>query len=162
MKYSIVAELIKKYTEARNNLKKHIDSDTARQVSAELGEWIIKEMYDGIKANSKTQKGWDIELKNKKRIQVKTHSKHKTNTKNRWTYVNYGADAPIDLLIILVFSDELFIEEFYEISWQDAQKFISSKEKKSKPHINWDDIHVYKKDLRLLPKEIQILAVFNN
>lgn len=52
-----------------------------KDFTGQLGEWFVETIYDGERAKSGNEKGWDIKVADKY-IQVKTHSKAKGN-KNR-------------------------------------------------------------------------------
>jgi hypothetical protein len=123
---------------------------------SQIAEWIVAEIYGGVKAAAKNQVGWDVEVGNKK-IQVKSHAKDPTN-KNRWTYLKYEGVADITDIVVVVFTSDFVIKEFYEISWKKAQHYINRKHKHLT--IRWDNISKYKKDLSSLPRQ-DIIAMFS-
>lgn len=125
-------------------------------MSSEIAEWIVTEIYGGVRAQSKTQAGWDVKV-GRRKIQVKSHAKDLTN-KNRWTYIKYDEVADITDIIIIIFTSDFVIKEFYEISWKDALGYI----KRDNKHltIRWDSIAKYKKDINSLPRQ-DIVKLFS-
>lgn len=155
--YSIISDAIKKYLEAKKKLQECINAKTERQISSEIGEWFVMEVYDGQKAESKIQRDWDIITKDGKKIQVKTHAKHETND-NRWTKIQYGIDADIDELIIIIFSPSLSIDEFYRISWMEVQQYIRVV-KNGVRCVYWNQLSNFKLKLEDLPKQ-EVVQLF--
>ncbi|PVD49663.1 hypothetical protein DC498_23945 [Terrimonas sp.] len=97
----------------------------------------------------------DVKVDNTK-IQVKTHAKA-ASTYARWSYIKRDPTADIDELIIIVFSPEYKLKEFYKIKWVDALPLI--KEEKDGHKIYWNHINKHQADIKTLPKP-DLISVF--
>jgi hypothetical protein len=111
-----------------------------KDFTCQLGEWLVEILYDGKRAESGIQKGWDV-LAHGKHIQVKTHSKAEGNN-NRWSAVERDSSERIDELIIIVFTQDYKLKEFYKIPWEIARY-----------EINWNSISDYNIAIDQLPKQ---------
>lgn len=90
-----------------------------KDFTSQLGEWLVAELYGGISAESSSQKDWDVKVGADLFIQVKTHAKAIGNN-NRWTGIKYKKDAQINELVIIVFTHDYKLREFYKIPWNLA------------------------------------------
>lgn len=120
-----------------------------KDFTGQIGEWLVASIFEGEIAENGIQKDWDIFAEGKY-IQVKTHSKAKTTTA-KWTSIKYKPSAKIDFLIIVVFSPEYKLEEFFKIPWENALEKI--KKEKNSDVIYWSHISKYKIPLCELPKQ---------
>lgn len=59
------------------------------------------------------QKYWNIDFSLGK-IQVRRHAEA-ISTNARWSAIQYDIDSNVDFLIIIIFSEDFKINEFYEI-----------------------------------------------
>ena len=126
--------------------------------TTQIGEWLVEILYDGERAKSSIQEGWDV-LANGKYIQVKTHSKSKGNNSN-FTAISKETKSHIDELIIINFSPDYKILEFYKLSWDEAKKHIKpSGKKKPREELNWSQIKKYRIEIDKLPKQ-EIVSIF--
>src|ERR1700735_2371695 len=73
-----------------------------KDFTCQIGEWLVEMIYDGKRAQSAIQKGWDINA-NGKYIQVKAHAKAENNNSRR-TKIDKNSAEKIDELIIVVFT----------------------------------------------------------
>ncbi len=87
------AQALREYFDVLRKLQSERILINKKDFTCQIGEWLIEAIYDGSRATSGIQKGWDVEIKNK-RIQVKTHAKAIGNS-NRWSPVK---DSPQDTL----------------------------------------------------------------
>lgn len=149
--YNKTEILLTNYFKALNALKQAGITLNKKDFTSQLGEWLISEIYDGTRAKSNIQKYWDVKVGSKK-IQVKTHAKA-SKTKARWSRIKYDVDAEIDELVIVVFSEEYKLKEFYVVPWIDALKIIVRSEKIGKDVIYWNHLSDYKLDLKKLPNQ---------
>jgi hypothetical protein len=148
-KYDEVIEALNKYFNALFRLKELNVAPNSKDFTSQLGEWLIAEIYDGKKAESGIQKDWDIKIGNEL-VQVKTHAKAETTTA-RWSALKYNIDANVDLVIIVVFSHEFKLKEFYQVPWVKCIELI--KRNKDRDVIMWNDLKDYKVELTSLPKQ---------
>jgi uncharacterized protein DUF6998 len=147
---------IKNYVQAKKKLRELDIAISERQIVSEIGEWLVIQIYNGKRAENKTQKHWDILIEDKK-IQVKAHAKG-DNTTARWTNINYPKKANIDELIVIIFSQDFTLKEFYRAPWKSAYKLIKRENKK--PVINWNDLATHRIDIHDLPKQ-NIVKIFS-
>ncbi len=150
-----IALAFNKYFEALKELKRLGVLPNSKDFTSQLGEWLVATLFDGDKATNGIQKDWDVKIK-EKLVQVKTHAKAST-TPARWSRVEYGPQANIDELVIIVFSDGYRLKEYYTIPWTNALPLIRRNE--SGHVIMWNDLGRYKIDLNDLPKQ-SIISVF--
>ncbi len=129
-----------------------------KDFTCQIGEWLVEMLCDGKRATSGIQKGWDVDV-NGKHIQVKAHAKAEGN-KNRWSAVDKDSTERIDELIIVVFTFDYKLKEFFRVPWLDALPHINSRGKKNpRFEINWNAIKEFKIDLKTLPSQ-DIISLF--
>ena len=129
-----------------------------KDFTCQIGEWLIEMIYDAKRSTNGIQKGWDIE-KNGEFIQVKTHAKSDGNNA-RWTKVDKHFDVQIDTLIIVVFTQDYKLKEFYKIPWDKAVAKIKLRGKISpRNELNWSAVKDYKIELDKLPNQ-KVLQLF--
>ena len=126
--------------------------------TSQIGEWLVETLYDGKRAESSIQKGWDIDV-NGYHIQVKTHAKAEGNN-NRWSAVDRNETEKIDELIIIEFTPYYKILKFYKVPWTEAKKHIKSRNIKSPQYkLSWSDIETFNISLYDLPKQ-NVISIF--
>ncbi|RYX98708.1 hypothetical protein EON78_04910 [bacterium] len=138
--YLTAGKLLKNYFGALKDLKDAGITSNKKDFTSQIGEWFVSELYGGVKATNSIQKDWDIMLGEKK-IQVKTHAKSITNF-NRKTPIKFNNEAKIDELIIIIFTEDYNLKEFYKVPWLDALPLI--KRNKGADIIHWDHLHKFK------------------
>ncbi len=159
---------MKRYTEKIDAVKNYIEClqilhaenilTNKKDFTCQIGEWLVETLYDGKRAISGIQKGWDVDV-NGRHIQVKTHAKAEHNT-NRWSAVDKESTEVIDELIIIVFSFDYKLKEFYKIPWENAVERIRSRgAKKPRFEINWSSVKDYKIEIKALPKQ-ELISFF--
>ena len=104
-----------------------------KDFTCQIGEWLVEMLYDGKRATSGIQKGWDIDVKGK-HIQVKAHAKAETNNA-KFSAVDKNSTERIDELIIIVFTFDYKLKEFYKAPWNFALPHIKLRGKKT-PRVN--------------------------
>lgn len=124
-----------------------------KAIHCELAEWLVAEYLGGIRAKSGNQKGWDIELKDGTKVQVKSHAKAKTNPSN-WTILSKHSDGVAEIFIVL-FSSELFITTIYRIDVVDAYQMCNAKRE-----VGWKKLKDAGKALELQPFKKQFPFLF--
>lgn len=150
-----ISKAIKQYIEVKKSFRELQISKTERQLVSEIGEWFVQQIYGGERTQSAIQSDWDLKIGDQN-IQVKTHAKSDKN-KTRWTKIDYPESADIKELIIIVFTEELELKEFYKAPWNKIQKFINRE--KVKPIIKWNDLKEYRIDHNELPNQ-KIVKLF--
>lgn len=129
-----------------------------KDFTCQIGEWLVEMIYGGNRAKSGIQKGWDVDVKGK-HIQVKAHAKAEGNN-NRWTKVDKDSTERIDELIVVVFTHDYKLKEFYQVPWKDAVPYIKLRGKKSpRNEINWSSIRKFKIEKENLPEQ-EIISLF--
>lgn len=128
-----------------------------KDFTSQIGEWLAEKIYNGQRAASGIQKYWDIEAEDGK-IQVKTHSKSKTTTA-RWSAIKYDIDANVDFVVIIVFSEDYKLNEFFKIPWKDCLNLI--RRNKDRDVLMWDHLKDFKIELTQLPNQ-EIISIFMN
>lgn len=96
-----------------------------KAIHCEIAEWVIAEFLDGSRAISGNQKGWDIELLDGSKIQVKSHAKARTNMSN-WTTLSAYREEVTDIYIV-VFSPDYYIIDVFTINADQAYEICSKK-----------------------------------
>lgn len=129
-----------------------------KDFTCQIGEWLVEILYNGKRATSGIQKGWDVDISGK-HIQVKAHAKAEGN-KNRWSAVEKETTETIDELIIVVFTFDYKLKEFYKAPWLKAIPHIKLRgKKKPRYEINWNAIKEFKIELNTLPSQ-DIISLF--
>lgn len=130
-----------------------------KDFTGQLGEWLVEMIYEGKRASSGIQKDWDVDV-NGRHIQVKTHAKAESTTA-RWSSINKKTAEKVDELIILVFSFDYKLKEFYKVPWNEAILNIKLTGVKSPSYsIYWSSIKSYKIQLQDLPHK-EIVSLFS-
>lgn len=151
-----ISNAIKNYVQAKKRLRELGIAVSERQIVGEIGEWLVLQLYGGERAESRTQPHWNI-INLDGKIQVKAHAKG-NNTPARWTTVNYPEDAEIDVLIIIIFSQDFTLKEFYKAPWCDIQSYINRTNKRYVIH--WNDLSDYRISIDDLPNQ-EFIELFN-
>jgi len=126
--------------------------------TAQIGEWSVEQIFEGERSKNGIQAGWDV-CANGKYIQVKTHAKAENNNAN-FTAISRTSKTHIDELIILNFSPEYKLKEFYHVPWIEAVKSIKFSGKSTpREEINWSSVRQYKVHLDELPHQ-EIVKLF--
>jgi hypothetical protein len=149
---------IQDYLEAEQKLRAEMVLVNRHSFTSQIGEWLVETIYEGERASSGIQAGWDVQAAGKN-IQVKTHAKAINNNSN-FTAISSSSKEHIDELIILNFSPEFKLLEFYKLTWEEAQKHIKFSGKKSpREELNWSSIKQHRIDLDSLPHQ-EVVSFF--
>ena len=146
---------IKTYLNALAILRELRIAPNSKDFTSQIGEWLVEQMYDGERSLVGNEKFWDIKVGETK-IQVKTHAKAQS-TSARWSPIKYNPVANVDKLIIIVFSHDYKLKEFYSINWQEALPLI--KREKNRDVIYWNHIENYQVVIDELPKQ-HLISIF--
>jgi hypothetical protein len=122
----------------------------SKDFTCQIGEWLVAELYGGKRAKT-NQRDWDVEV-NGKKIQVKTHAKAATNPA-QFSGVRISELNAVDELIIIVFSEDYRLRNFYKVPWEVARKKIQLRTKTLKPELRWSEIKSYRQDISKLPRQ---------
>lgn len=120
----------------------------SKDFTSQLGEWIAEEYFDGKRSENGIQKHWDINSSIGK-IQVKTHAKG-DNTTARWSNLKKIETTEIDFVVIIVFTKNYQLKEFYNAPWNVVYEKI--RQHRDADRIFWDDLIDYKIDINELKK----------
>lgn len=118
-------------------------------LTCQISEWLVKEIFNGKLVPTSINKDWDV-IVGEKRIQVKAHAKADTNG-NRKTQIKYNKDASIDELILVIFSQDYVLKEFYVVPWSEAISLTSPN--KGGSIISWSRLKAYEVDIDKLPNQ---------
>jgi hypothetical protein len=157
MKINDLKTALHNYFQSLNRLKELGVVTNKKDFTSQIGEWLVVEIYRGQRAESGIQKYWDIESSLGK-IQVKTHSKSKTTTA-RWSAIKYDVDAEVDFVVIVVFTEDYQLIEFYQVPWKDCLNLI--RRNKDRDVLMWDHIKDYKLEISQLTNQ-EIISIFTN
>jgi len=157
MKINDLKTALHNYFQSLNRLKELGVVTNKKDFTSQIGEWLVEEIYCGKRAESGIQKYWDIES-NIGKIQVKTHSKSKTTTA-RWSAIKYDVDAAVDFVVIVVFSEDYQLNEFYQVPWKDCLNLI--RRNKDRDVLMWDHIKDFKLEISQLTNQ-EIISIFTN
>lgn len=146
MKNNIIQISFRKYFETLKELRSHGVILNSKDFTSQLGEWIVESYYNGKRAENGIQKYWDVDTSEGK-IQVKTHAKADT-TKARWSNLKKNKTEEIDFVIIIVFTKDYQLKEFYKAPWDVV--FEEIRQHKDSDRIFWDDLKMYKIELSKL------------
>jgi len=129
-----------------------------KDFTCQIGEWLVEMLYDGKRATSGIQKGWDVDVKGK-HIQVKAHAKAETNPA-KFSAVDKDSTERIDELIIVIFSFDYKLKAFYKVPWEIAYPKIKLRGKKNpRNEITWSSLKEYKIEKEDLPQQ-EIVSLF--
>lgn len=145
----------KNYFSALEELNKLGVTQNKKDFTPQLGEWLVETLYNGKRAENGIQKYWDVKVNNEL-IQVKTHAKSKT-TSARWSSISLDEHAELNTVVIIVFSEDYKLREFYKISWTDCINNIS--QLKSGDVLYWDHLKAFKILIDESPKQ-EIIKIF--
>ncbi len=154
-KYSTISIKLKSLFQILNELRDLGVMTNKKDFTCQLGEWLVLELYGGVKAKSGNQKDWDIKV-GKRRIQVKAHAKAQTTGARFSSFRN--ADPGIDELVIVVFTSDYKLKEMYRVPWRDAEKLICKE--KHKWVIYWNHLKSFKVDFNKLPNQ-GVISLFS-
>lgn len=157
MDYQDQSKLIKDFILALKALREGGVTTNKTDLTCQLSEWLVKEIFGGTLAPNSINKDWDV-LANGRYIQVKAHAKNSSNP-NKFTRIHYDESAVIDDLIIIVFSEDYVVREFYIVPWNEAIPLI--KHNQGGSILSWSRIVGYKQDLDCLPNQ-EVIKLFRN
>lgn len=129
-------------------LRSKLKGDVLRSVktTSEIGEWFVENMLPGSKrCPNPVQKGHDLELGSSK-IQVKTHAKGMGNN-TRWTTFKY-TEKEFDQFIILVFTEDYYLLEGYDLSFEQAISHVNN------GTLKWNDCKDFKMKRDQIPEKL--------
>lgn len=153
-----VKNAISSYLDTINNLRSLGVLINQHGFTTQIGEWLVESIFEGERAKSGIQAGWDVHA-NGKYYQVKTHAKAENNNSN-FTAISSTSKTHIDELIIINFSPEYKLKEFYLIPWNEAVKHIKYSGKSiPREELNWSQVKQYRVDLEKLPHQ-EIVKLF--
>ena len=132
-----------------------MDVVRSERLVGEIGEWFVAELYEGDRATSTSQKGWDVVVGQTK-IQVKTHAKGDDNTA-RWTELKKDLDG-FDELVIVVFTKDFILKEFYRAPIADARNALKPSGKSFV--VKWDALKRHRIEVDQLPRQNDLVKYF--
>ena len=106
---------------------------------ADYGEWLVKMLFDGILATSKTQEGWDVEI-NEHKVQVRTSFIPQTGSE----YTRCSINKDFDELIVVGLTNNMRIGKLFKIAKKDLEPLIRNGKE---PRVNWCDLEKYLVDI---------------
>lgn len=149
---------LKAFLEALKTLRDERVLINKKDFTCQIGEWLVEMIFEGKRATSNNQKGWDVVV-DKKQIQVKSHAKSEGN-KTKYSIVVKDSTESIDELIIVVFTYDYKLKAFYKVPWEIVLPFIKLRGKKNPRYeIRWSSINSYKIEINQLPCQ-EIVSLF--
>ncbi len=152
--YLKIREALNDLAEAKQRLS-DLNVIRSERLVGEIGEWFFTAIYGGKRAISSSQKGWDIELDDKK-IQIKTHAKGDKNNA-RWTEIDEEKVKEFEELVIIVFTKEFYLKEFYKIQKEAIGNLLEQSGKIKV--LKWEKLSHHKIELECLPNQ-KIIKIF--
>lgn len=144
-----VQNAFKNYFKVLAELRNHNILINSKDFTSQIGEWIAEEYFEGKRSVNGIQKHWDVESPLFGKIQVKTHAKADGN-KARWSNIKKIETSEIDFVVIIVFTKDYQLKEFYKAPWEAV--FDKIREHKDADRIYWNDLNEYKIELNELKK----------
>ena len=93
-----------------------------KDFTCQIGEWLVAELFNGVRAKSGIQPGWDVKVGERK-IQVKAHAKALTNSA-KYSELTFEIPPEIDELVVVVFTPDYKLKNFYLTPWKEALKIL--------------------------------------
>ena len=106
----------------------------SQRIIPDYGEWIACRILGASLADSRTQKGWDVEIAGK-RIQVKTHAKALTNRAHRTPIPNH---PEYNELLIVVLTPCYLVSKIFRVPVEDVKRL--RKEMGRKWTLEWKEL----------------------
>lgn len=150
-----ISDALENYFKVLNRIKELGIAQNQKDFTSQVGEWLTEVIFNGKRAESGNQKYWDVETTQGK-IQVKTHAKSKTTTA-RWSAIKFDIDADVNFVVIIVFSENYKLKEFYKVPWADCLNLI--RRNKDRDVLMWDHLVDFKIEINQLPKQ-EIISIF--
>ena len=144
------------YKNAVKKLKKLRVLTNQKDFTGQIGEWVASIIYNGERAASGKQKGWDF-ISDEKKYQVKAAAKAEGNNSKQIGFNKYINEKTFDYLIIITFSEDYTLNNVFKIPYNNALE-IAMKSKNYE--ISRNKIKAYEEDLKEIKKQHQILSVF--
>ena len=145
-----IQKALNEFFKALRRLRELSITPNSKDITCQLGEWLVEQLYDGQRSTNGIQRDWDVRLKGGSRIQVKSHAKAPT-TNARWSQINYDLHAQVDELVIIVFDQKYQIKEFYKAPWHAVLPRI--RRHADKDRIFWDDLKEFNLALNDVPNQ---------
>ena len=118
----------------------------SRRFTGDLGEWYVAQLYGGRIADSQVEKGWDVQLADDTRLQVKTQS---YDPQNRWNYLDSDL-AHFDRLVVVLLNDTFTLRDLYDIPVADLAPLLRTG-REGRAQYFWDGLGPWRVDPRALP-----------
>ena len=149
--YLEVREQLNAINNARKKLAELKVLRSEKAFLSDLAEWLVENIYDGKRESSTYEKGWDLTI-NTKKVQVKGHGTATINSTRR-TKIYHETNRKFDELIIMVFSRDYLVKEFYQIPHDVVYERVAGYK------LYWDSCTDYKIELSSLPKQ-ELISLF--
>jgi hypothetical protein len=149
-----IQKYIRQFVEAKQQLK-NLDVLRSERTIGEFGEWFVEQIINGKRAATTSQSDWDIEAGGLL-YQIKTHAKG-PNNKARWTELKHTISG-FDFLVIVVFSHDLYLKEYYQIPYNIVLARMIRSGKSSL--VKWDHYKDYQIFLDKLPLQNELVKHF--
>lgn len=146
---SAVKKSLEDFFVALNSLRATGITNSKHDFTCQIGEWLTAVLYGGERATIANQRDWDVKS-GETYYQVKAHAKAEKNTA-RTSSVKHREHAQTDFLVIVVFTFDYKLKEFYKIPWQDALPKITVTSKKS--YLRWNKVKDYRIPIDELPQQ---------
>jgi len=150
-----MSDNIRKYVEVLAALRKDGILTDKKDFTCQIGEWLVEQLYNGKRATTTNQKAWDVKV-GKQYWQVKTHAKSETNAARR-SSIKKEPGLRVDVVIIIVFTHDYKLKEFYKVPWVVAQKQIKKSGVREK--LSWNSVKEYKMEIDELPRQ-EVVGLF--
>ena len=139
---SIVSQEFRAFIKSYQKLKHFGLLRNQKDITGQLGEWLASEILEAKISSNGIEKDWDLHKEEEGKsyfYQVKAHAKSDT-TDARWTRFEYSIDAQISYLVVVVFSQDYVLQEFYIVPFEFAIK-----NRTNGSVLNWSTISMFNK-----------------
>jgi hypothetical protein len=113
------SELFTSFIESYSALKEIGILRNQKDLTGQIGEWVVSVLFDANIAKSGNNQFWDLKDAHGIKYQVKSHAKGLT-TDAKWSRIEYASDAPINFIVIVVFDPNYKLRELYKIPFNEA------------------------------------------
>jgi len=114
-----MSELFTSFIESYSALKEIGILRNQKDLTGQIGEWVVSVLFDANIATSGNNQFWDLKDPQGIKYQVKSHAKALT-TDAKWSRIEYSSDDPINFIVIVVFDPNYKLRELFKIPFNEA------------------------------------------
>ena len=135
-----IREALQKLNSAKEKLKS-LGVVRSERLTSELGEYFVSQLFNYTRAESTSNKGWDMKSLDGKKVQVKAHAK---GWDNHYGYTHIPDFDLFDELVIVVMTPDYRIKYVFQMSSQEAQKKSKMNVKARRFELPWKSLEKHR------------------